>query len=135
MADTPPTPPIVDDLLTAAWRAAYAAAVAHLLASRFSACGCTPTEARCTEGQALVEIADDAAERLAQAPRGTVYSEPLEFHGCSPTSARACEPGALVRCSVCRLFWAPCTQTPLTGEEASTGRWLCPLCTKDGGAA
>jgi hypothetical protein len=58
-------------------------------------------------------------------PAASVYSMPLEYHGCSPYSPRPCEPGILVRCSVCRHFWAPCTQTPVDMEAVVDGRWTC----------
>jgi hypothetical protein len=59
---------VTTDPLTAHWRHANGEAVAHLLASRYSACGCTAV-ALCTEGQTLDDIAADAERRLATAGR------------------------------------------------------------------
>jgi hypothetical protein len=59
---------VTTEYLTAQWRHANGVAVAHLLAARFSACGCTPL-GECQEGQALIQIAEDFERRLALVER------------------------------------------------------------------
>jgi hypothetical protein len=135
MPTVPQTPnPVTTEYLTAHWRAAHGAAVAHLLAARFSECGCTIVAPVCAEGQALVQIADDAAERLALAGDSTGTGHELRHWHADDVACRG-EFGAVMRCWTARCgFSAPCTQTPITDEEASTGRWLCPDCREEGGA-
>jgi hypothetical protein len=70
----------------------------------------------------------------------TVYSQPLAYHECGapswlrllrravPLLGRPCEPGILVRCSICRHFWAPCTRTPVDMERVMDGVWRCSAC-------
>jgi hypothetical protein len=117
------------EYLTAHWRHAHWEAVGHLNQARFTRCGCTVVAPVCAQGQTLVEIADDAAERLALA--GDSIGHELRHWHADDVACRG-EFGAVMRCVTARCgFSAPCTQTPLTDEEASTGRWLCPDCREE----
>jgi hypothetical protein len=62
------TPAVTTEYLTAQWRHANGVAVAHLNQARFAKCGCTAL-GECAEGEALIQIAEDAERRLALVER------------------------------------------------------------------